>query len=91
MGFDTQSRWFQNVTAQVAHFGAAFAIIAVFMLRLPHYSHYGIVGMFVYAGLKEFWYDANYEKPKQSSSANVLDFSMYVAGIVSAFFTCRGF
>ena len=46
----------------------------------------------LYAGLKEFWYDANYELPKQTTFDNVLDFSMYCVGmtigIVSAF--CHG-
>jgi hypothetical protein len=34
--------------------------------------------------VKEFWYDATQEVPKQSFSDNMLDFGMYVAGIGTA-------
>jgi hypothetical protein len=34
------------------------------------------------AALKEFWYDKNYELPKQTTADNTLDFLMYFTGLV---------
>lgn len=36
----------------------------------------------LYAGLKEFWYDANYELPRQTALDNWTDFSFYMLGLV---------
>jgi hypothetical protein len=85
MGLNTQSSWFETFVAQVAHFGAAYTILSVFILRFPKYQAYAAFGMVVYAVLKEFWYDANYEIPKQPFLNNLLDFSMYVGGVITAF------
>jgi hypothetical protein len=40
----------------------------------------------VFAGFKEFVYDARYEVPKQTFGKNLLDFSMYCLGTGTAIF-----
>jgi hypothetical protein len=41
-------------------------------------------GMAVYATLKEHWYDANYELPKQTSVDNWLDWTFYALGCLAS-------
>jgi hypothetical protein len=69
----------QNIqaVAACAHFFAAGYL--VFLVR--DYPFCTAILITVYAGLKEFWYDANYEKnPPQTAIDNVEDFAGYVVG-----------
>jgi hypothetical protein len=85
MGIDTQSHWFQTFVAEVAHFGAAYGVVFTLLIKAHSAAVPTSLGILVAAGLKEFWYDANYETPKQSFGANLLDFTCYAAGVLTAF------
>lgn len=82
------NRWMNDprYLAQVGHFLGAYSLV----FTVHHFTNTRITGYVFIAGitaaaLKEFWYDANYELPKQTSFDNWLDFSMYVAGGVVGF------
>lgn len=77
-----------NVLAQIGHVLFGYAL----MLTVAYFSNtsFMYLGIFagaliVYAALKEFWYDANYELPKQTWKDNLLDFSMYMLGLLVGF------
>jgi hypothetical protein len=76
--------WMNNpqYLAQVGHFlgGASLIMLTVMFSWNPLciWATFG-VGV-VAAGVKEFWYDANYELPKQTWQDNLMDFSFYVLG-----------
>jgi hypothetical protein len=76
--------WMNNpqYLAQVGHFlGGASLMMLTTMFSwnlLCLWATFG-VGLLV-AGVKEFWYDANYELPKQSWKDNLMDFSFYALG-----------
>lgn len=71
-----------NVLAQKAHFLAG--IVAVFASQIFfHNRNYGAVAIILFALVKEFWYDENYETPEiRGSSAQ--DFLFYFIGAVFA-------
>lgn len=74
-----------NVTflAQVGHFLAGYGIVltgAFLSGRLV--ACLLAVFLIAYAGVKEFYFDANFELPKQTAFDNWLDFSMYVFGVI---------
>jgi hypothetical protein len=56
-----------------AHAGFAYAIVHTFGVRL-------LPVVLVVAAVKEFWFDANYEVPKQTTQDNVTDFVGYATG-----------
>ncbi len=71
-----------NVIAQFGHAGIPYGAL----LTLDKYNHSTwfwalAAGMVVFAGVKEFWYDANYETPKQPFMNNMIDFSFYCLGV----------
>lgn len=59
-----------------AHAGVYFAILTFF----PHLWLAGV--LLAIAGVKEFWFDATYEVPKQTFFENVTDFIGYAFGIL---------
>ena len=67
--------------AQVAHFFGAYTVIftTFHFAGLQKAILATLTGALI-AAIKEFWYDANYELPKQTSFDNILDFTMYVIG-----------
>jgi hypothetical protein len=77
-----QNKWMNDpdVLAQIGHVLGGYAVVitaAMFTQAWPGWA----LAMIVYAAIKEFWYDANYEIPKQSWQDNLTDFSMYCAGV----------
>lgn len=71
----------QNWIAANAHFWFAMSFIL-----LAHGSIFAAIAFLVIAGLKEFWFDATFEEPKQSFEDNAIDFTEYALGIVFGFF-----
>lgn len=69
-----------NVLAQFGHAGVSYAILLTIDRFHPSWFWYAAAGMMLWATLKEFWYDANYETPKQSFRNNLTDFSFYGLG-----------
>lgn len=71
-----------SVVAQFGHAGIPYGVL----LTLDHY-HRDLVfwiataGFIVFAGIKEFWYDANCENPKQPFRNNLRDFLFYLLGV----------
>jgi hypothetical protein len=85
VSLNTQSSWFQIFVAEVAHFSVAYGIIFTVLTKWPELGiPIALIGAGL-AALKEFWYDTNYEQPKQDFLANLLDFSCYLGGILLAF------
>lgn len=69
--------------AQIAHALGAYSVV----LTAEYFGGHKICILFaalfvIYAAVKEFWYDANFELPKQTTFDNVLDFTFYMVGIV---------
>jgi hypothetical protein len=81
--------WMNNnyFLAAMAHSGWSGLIIAcggiLTMAGLPNLMVVGALsaGMVLFAAVKEFWYDANYELPKQTAFDNITDFLGYCAGV----------
>jgi hypothetical protein len=81
--------WMANnyYVAFMAHSGWCGLILAIGAIiaypTLPNLMVIGILsaGMILFAAVKEFWYDANYELPKQQPFDNITDFLGYVAGV----------
>lgn len=78
--------WMNNVNylAAMAHIGWAALIIVLAAL----FSNVSLVwcgwislAFVACAFVKEYWYDANYELPKQTFADNTTDFLAYVAGV----------
>jgi hypothetical protein len=67
-----------DVTAQFAHFFVAAFLVSQ-VARLPHGTLIGVVGMLLFAAIKEGIYDPRAESASQRGSG-WLDFSMYAAG-----------
>jgi hypothetical protein len=87
MKINLTNKWMNNPTflAQSAHFFAAYSV----MMTADHF--WGKTASLITAGIfmavaavKEFWYDANYEIPKQTNFDNILDFSGYAVGTAVA-------
>jgi hypothetical protein len=71
-----------NVLAQFGHAGIPYGAL----LTLDHYHRNLVflilsIGIIVFAGIKEFYYDARYEVPKQSFTNNLTDFAFYCLGV----------
>ena len=78
--------WMNNpqFLAQIGHSLGGLSIILV----TAYFTH-GFIPVLVAAGaivvaaaIKEFWYDANYELPKQTSTDNWMDFGFYMVGMI---------
>ena len=65
-----------------AHCWFAFAFMA-FTFQLDSVFRWIIFGLgIIIAGIKEFWFDANYETPKQTFVDNGTDFLGYLSGLL---------
>lgn len=78
--------WMNNVDylAAMAHVGWACLIILGTALIASLNVHWMVgmsIGMVLFAGLKEYVYDANFELPKQTFADNTEDFVAYVVGV----------
>ena len=61
-----------------AHWGFAFAL----MTFMPSWWTFAVI--VALAAVKEFWFDANYEVPKQTNFDNWTDFAGYLFGVCLA-------
>lgn len=75
---------FLNIVSQLSHFAWGALTMLVAAMFIPQYFYYVWVGFAVCAGIKEFWYDFNYEDADTRGS-DLLDFSVYIAGSFAAF------
>ena len=87
MKFDNSFMNDANYLAQVSHLFSAYAIVltAGFFWGKLATALVFAVGM-ILVSFKEFWYDANYEVPKQTPINNWMDFAFYFAGGFVALF-----
>jgi hypothetical protein len=79
--------WMNDPTflAQSAHFFGAIAVLMTASHIFGKEVALIIAGVFVVLALiKEFWYDLNYELPKQTVGDSALDFTFYMVGVVVA-------
>lgn len=78
-----------NFLAQMTHVLGGYGVILTAVLF--SYNLYYLVGIsllfIVYAFLKEFWFDINYENPKQSITNGLIDFAFYCIGILIGWIT----
>ncbi len=90
---DLTNVWMNDSTvlAQFGHVLGAYAVV----ITADYFTHKRWVAfsfggaMMLYALLKEFWYDATYEIPRQTFGDNMLDFSMYFLGVLLALAVVR--
>lgn len=76
-----------DVVAQFGHAGIPYgALLTLDKFQHPVLFWVSVAGILGYAALKEFWYDANYETPKQAFVKNIIDFSFYCLGVGLAVF-----
>lgn len=69
--------------AQAAHSGWACAIVLIANLLGGTWACLIVAALMVgYAAVKEFWFDANFEIPKQTAADNWEDFAGYMGGLV---------
>lgn len=84
MSLFPKNRWMNDVNflAAMAHFAwAALIVVSSFLLRRSWPETEWWTGALVaFAAVKEFFYDARYELPKQTVWDNVSDFLEYCAG-----------
>jgi hypothetical protein len=73
LAFMGHAGWAALITLAVAYLGATFAVLG-----------WVTAAWVLAAGLKEYWYDANYEVPHQTFAMNTQDFVGYVTGLVIA-------
>jgi hypothetical protein len=71
----------QSFDTQCAHVLAGYSVIMTARLFWPRHVRLTAFIAVLTAGLKEFFYDARYELPRQTWKDNTLDFSMYCLGI----------
>ena len=76
---DVTSAWFTELTAQLAHFFAALAIVE--NIALFGYPWIGLFAMIGFAAIKEFVFDKYVEN--QPLEANVKDFCFYLVGSIT--------
>lgn len=55
---------------------------AAFLVLLCRGNYFVAIGCLIAAAIKEFWFDARYEVPKQTALDNWSDFLEYAIGIV---------
>ena len=72
-----------DTVSQSAH--VWFGAFVVFVANLFHAPWIGFFVLAVFAAVKEFWYDQNYESPEVRGS-NFKDFSFYMLGGAVALF-----
>lgn len=78
------NKWMNNSTflAQSAHFFGAYSTVMSSYVFGGKVAAIIVSGSFIAAAaIKEFFYDAKYEIPTQTTFDNVLDFSSYMVGL----------
>jgi hypothetical protein len=79
-----QNSWMNSVDflAAMAHalFGCLLAVTLAFFTGGYLASLIGAGALVLASGVKEFWYDANYELPPQTAADNWTDFAFYQVG-----------
>lgn len=80
----TVDKFTWTVAAQSAHISVA-ALVMIACARFHANMWYAIPVCVAAAAVKEFWYDYQYEDAATRGSS-LLDFSMYMCGIVVGFF-----
>jgi hypothetical protein len=80
------NRWMNDsiILAQIGHALGGYSIVltVAFLWRDLHRALIAAGLVMLYATIKEHWYDANYEEPKQTSWDNWLDWSFYLVGSI---------
>jgi hypothetical protein len=71
----------QRFDTQCAHILAGYSVIMTTKLFWPSHVKLAVLLALLSATIKEFWYDAKYELPRQTWKDNLLDFSMYCVGV----------
>lgn len=67
-----------------AHWGVTYALLSMLAHAIPTASIWpGALVVLIAAAVKEFWFDATYESPKQSFADNLEDFAGYAAGVAA--------
>lgn len=71
-----------DVDAQIAHAfaGLSIPVATAFLSGSRRYALVAVGVVVMYAAFKEFWFDANYEIPPQTSRDNWTDFAFYCVG-----------
>jgi hypothetical protein len=79
--------WGTNVQflANIGHFFVPYGIIATF----PRFKWYLLAGFILYGLVKEYYFDARDEVPKQTFWDNTEDFLGYLSGSIVACFVFR--
>jgi len=76
--------------AQNAHCWFAFSVLVTLHLGFIDSSIWLFIAPLLgFAALKEFWFDATYEMPKQTFEDNMLDFGGYALGLSLGEWVCR--
>ena len=75
-----------NFNAQAAHFAVGYGVAVTARWRFSRQLRWIAWAFVGYAALKEFWYDANYEIPKQIFRDNLEDFAFYILGLLVGLF-----
>ena len=80
---DLRNSWMTNTEfgVQAAHGMLGLSVVLFAALFFGLYASFVACGLFLaYATLKEWWYDATYEVPKQTWLDNLVDFGFLCAG-----------
>ena len=80
------NKWMSDVTylAAMAHVGWACLIVLTAYILHPSAAITTALGVMIFAALKEYVYDANFEIPKQTARDNTQDFLGYLGGVLLA-------
>lgn len=78
----------QDIFDQIGHFlGAYAAVLTLFVFHVPHWAWVSAIGITLWAGVKEFWYDEKYEDPTVRGSS-LEDFLFYMLGLLVGLSVC---
>lgn len=73
---------FWNLVGELAHVGwGALIVLACAAIFGKWITWYVAILFMIYAAIKEFWYDQNYETPDERGS-NLVDFLFYGVGVI---------
>lgn len=77
------NKWMNDpdVLAQFGHSGIPYGALLTLGKYHPAWVLYAGLGIVAYAAVKEFYYDARFETPKQSFMNNLTDFIFYNVGV----------
>jgi len=89
MKINVDSKVFNNMCAQFAHFGMAATIVFTGALTFHAHFIFVICGLLAWATVKEFWFDPHFETGGEGSGAkhggpDIEDFCFYIFGAAFA-------